>query len=703
MTQTTTPVNAITGEVIDAGLRYVVREMRATLIRLSYSPILYETHDFSCALLDPAGEVVAMHVDVPMHIFPVSFAVRELHERFGEEMEAGDVFLVNDPSTAGTHLNDVLMIRPIFLDGRLELYAAVRAHYGDVGGTVPGSVSGASTEIFHEGIRIPLVRVYRRGELEEGMLQLFLANVRTPFEAEGVFHAQAAVNRLAEQRVQALGERYGAGALHDAVAQKLEATRRRTAAAIAALPDGEYHYEDYLENSGTSGENLRAIFVRGRMRIEGETLTFDFSDCSPQRAGVGNAPYATTWAGAYTVLETVLSDVASTTTGAARQLNVVTRPGTVVDARHPVPIGGFADMLFGPVHGCCMALLAQVVPERASAVPGSSANQTNLNGPSNPQRPGEPWSIFEFPYEGWPAVHDLDGNIAGAQWCMGDLPMLWPVERGEFANPIRGVFNGLHCDSGGPGYRRGGIGIVRAWEMRADGQFSFLGSEGILPRPGMAGGYGGALNQLIVLRDGRRLPVSEVPLKVGQFAVRPGDLFITLVAGGAGYGDPLTREPERVLQDVADGYVSVAGARADYGVVLDAAGTAVEQEATRALRAELEAARLRPAVLAGDADDYDADGRRLARMSPATAARLGVVDGGVVEYAPAGRPALRAWAALDERVADDEIPLGPSGRRICAAGAGERLWLRTPWTHVAGVTALPRELERSAELLRSLG
>src|ERR1700754_765586 len=289
MATTKVAVDPITGEVIESGLRYVVREMRATLIRLSYSPILYETHDFSCALLDTDGEIVAMSVDVPLHVFPISFGVRHLHEKYGEDMNEGDMFLVNDPWIAGTHLNDVLMIRPIFVDGELELYAAVRAHYGDVGGMTPGSVSGNSTEILHEGIRIPMIKIFDRGELNEEMLSIFLSNVRAPFQAEGVFYAQAAVNRLAENRLRTLYERYGAEPVHATLGARMEQARRRMAEAIEALPDGEYHYEDYLENSGAAGANADPIYVRARMRIEGDKVEVDFYDCSPQRAGVGNA------------------------------------------------------------------------------------------------------------------------------------------------------------------------------------------------------------------------------------------------------------------------------------------------------------------------------------------------------------------------------------------------------------------------------
>jgi N-methylhydantoinase B len=693
-------VDAITGEVIDAGLRYTVREMRATLIRLSYSPILYETHDFSCALLDADGEVVAMHVDVPMHIFPVVFSVRDIVSRYGDTISEGDMFLVNDPASGGTHLNDVLMVRPIFLDGKPELYAAVRAHYGDVGGTYPGSsVSGESTEIFHEGVRIPVVRAFVEDELQEDLLSLFLANLRTPFEAEGVFHAQAAVNRLAEQRVLAIAERYGAASLKQATQDRLEGARSRMAAAISKLPDGEYFYEDYLENSGTSAANRKPIFVRTKMTIDADRARFDFEEVSPERSGVGNADFSQTWCGTYTVLETVLVDEEGSTSGGARQIEVTAPAHSVLNVDHPKPLGGYADLLFGPVQGSAMALLAQLLPDDVCALGGSSPNQTVFSGGSNPRGNGGPWAIFEFPFGGWPAVRDLDGNMCGVHWCNGDIPMLWPIERAELDIPIDAVFDGIRVDSGGPGFRRGGVGIVRAFEMATDCQFSFLGSEGILPRPGMAGGCAAALNEIRVIRDGENILDTEVPLKVGSFALREGDIFVTLVAGGAGYGDPLDREVERVLQDVDDGYVSIAGALDDYGVVIE--GGSVDLAATEERRAAMRDGRSLLEVGDADQDDHDEDGRRLARISPAAAARLGVESGEILEYVPADRAALRVWALIDEELDGDVTPLGPRGREICGARPGERIWLRSPWGHASRDKALPTELLRSAELVSS--
>jgi N-methylhydantoinase B len=364
-----------------------------------------------------------------------------------------------------------------------------------------------------------------------------------------------------------------------------------------------------------------------------------------------------------------------------------------------VPVGGFADILFGPVQGCALALLSQVVPERACALAGSSANQTSIGGPDNPRRPGEGWFIYEFPWAGWPATADLDGNLGISNWYMGDLPSIWPVERGELALPLRVVYSGIRADSGGPGMRRGGNGLVRAWEVLAPGQFSFLGSEGIIPRAGMSGGYGAALNRLEVMRDGKLLELGEIPLKVGGFGLEEGDVIVTYAAGGAGYGDPLEREPERVAQDVRDGYVTVEGAADDYGVVLS--GVEVDAESTEKRRAELRDARVRLTVEVTANDEFDDKGLRVARVSPAVAERLGAGEGDLIEFVPEARPSLRAWIAIDES-AGDGLPIGPLGARACGVDSGDSLLVRLPWGHARTVSGFPPELEQSLELLRGI-
>ena len=616
-----------------------------------------------------------------MHIFPVVFSVGHFLEKFQGDIGENDVFVTNDPWASGCHLNDVQVFKPIFIDGKLELVAAARAHHGDVGGMTPGSVNPTSTSVHHEGIRFPIVRIARDGVIDSGLRDVWLANVRQPFQTEGVLTAQVNVVALADRALKALYARFGTDIVTTCITSNLEGGRARIADRLRALPEGDYFYEDYLENSGTVGENAKPIYIRSRMSVAGEMLTFDFTDSSPMRAGVGNAEIADTWCGAFTVFETFLDPGQVTTTGGMRHLELKTTPGTVVDSQYPSPVAGFSDMMFGPIEGSCVGLLSQIMPDEVCPPFGGSANQTFIAGDSNPYLDDEPWFLFEFSFCGWPALKDHDGNIASTNWALGDQAMFWPVERMELLNPLQVVSSDIYEDSGGPGCRRGGLGVKRAYNVLAPAQISLLGAEGILPRPGMNVGYGGALNQLRVYRNGEEIPVGGTPVKLSAFRLEPGDLIVLLLAGGSGYGDPLERPTSLVLSDVDAGYVTVDGARTDYGVVVDAGR--VDEDATTLMRNRLRLERVLLTVADVPGVEFDLDGRRLARISSTTAARLGLADGDIAEYALPASAGLRAWIAVDERVPPDSVAIGAAGTRVARVKAGDRIWLRAPWTHVS--------------------
>jgi len=310
----------------------------------------------------------------------------------------------------------------------------------------------------------------------------------------------------------------------------------------------------------------------------------------------------------------------------------------------------------------------------------STANQMFIGGPVNPDRNGEPWFLFEWSVGGWCAVKDHDGAFGCPQWYHGDIPMFWPIERVELLNPLRVVASNPLADSGGPGRHRGGVGIFRAYEILAPGSFlSFVGSNGIMPRPGMGAGYGGRLNSVLVMRGEQVIVPGGVPLKVARFDLEVGDVVLLVGGGGGGYGDPLERPIQAVLADIRDGCVTPKGAQEDYGVIVN--GNSVDERATRDARQRLRARRVRLTVQATEQDDYDEDGLRVLRLAPATAGRLGVEDGAPLEFVLEDAVGVRAWAQLDPEASEDAATIGPLGRRIMRAEGGERIWVRTPWTY----------------------
>ncbi|PYO16185.1 MAG: 5-oxoprolinase, partial [Candidatus Rokuibacteriota bacterium] len=281
-------IDPITLEVLREALVSIVREMRVTLVRTAYSSILYEGEDFSCVLMDGHAQIVAMSKgqDHPLHIVPIGWSMKAVREKFGDDIHPGDIFLHNEPYTGGTHLNDVAMIYPLFTaDGELFVFPVVRAHWGDVGGMSPGSLSGRATEIFQEGVRIPPIKVVDRGRPNDAALDLIFSNMRGPRERRGDYQAMLGTCRKAIERIEELVARYGVTTIREAVAELMDRAEGRMRRAIRGLRTGEYFYEAHLE-AGT--ERLEPLTVRAKVVVEGDTITVDLAGTSPQTLGPTN-------------------------------------------------------------------------------------------------------------------------------------------------------------------------------------------------------------------------------------------------------------------------------------------------------------------------------------------------------------------------------------------------------------------------------
>jgi N-methylhydantoinase B len=338
-------IDPITIEVIRETLVSTVREMRVTLVRTAYSSILYEGEDFSCVLMDGDAQIVAMSkgADHPLHIVPISWSMKAVREKFGDDIHPGDMFLHNDPYTGGTHLNDVALISPLFAGGTLFIFPVVRAHWGDVGGMSPGSLSGGATEIFQEGVRIPPIRIVERGRPNEAALDLIFANMRGPRERRGDYQAMLGTCRKAAERVEAVAARYGAATVRASVAELMDRAERRMRRAIAALPDGEYVYEAHLE---AGRERLEPLTVRARVAIAGDAITVDLTGSSPQTAGPTNVGPAMAPTGAFTIVKSYLDPGTDVNSGAFRPLTVISPRGTIVNADPPAPCGGMVEVKY---------------------------------------------------------------------------------------------------------------------------------------------------------------------------------------------------------------------------------------------------------------------------------------------------------------------------------------------------------------------
>ena len=629
-------VDPITLEVLRETFSSIVREMRVTLVRTAYSSILYEGEDFSCVLMDGDAQLVAMSKgqDHPLHIVPISWSMQSVKEKFGDDIHPGDIFLHNDPYTGGTHLNDVAMIYPLFADGRLFVFPVVRAHWGDVGGMSPGSLSGDATEIFQEGVRIPPIRIVDRGTPNQAALDLIFHNMRGPRERKGDFDAMIGTCRKAAERVEALAARYGAPVVRAAVVELMDRAELRMRRAIGALPDGEYSYEAHLESGRV---RLEPLSIRARVIVAGETITVDLTGTSPQTAAPTNVGPAMAPTGAFTIIKSFLDPGTDVNSGAFRPLTVITPRGTVVNADPPAPCGGMVEVKYC-VETAVMGALAQALDGRVAGDLKGGGNHCYVGGPD--PRTGETFIFYEYPAGGTGGFHGGDGSNTVRTWTESDMTTLQPIEAVEQLYPVRIERTSLREDSGGPGRWRGGLGLTREVRIQVPAtRLSVLAEKAVLPPFGVCGGGSGATNRFWVRRGEQPIQPSPLPGKVGGFPLQPGDVLLMESSGGGGFGDPLTRDPAAVAADIAEGYVTPAAAERDYGVIWRAG--AVDAAATRAHRERLRAAR--PRVRLTPVGDLDADRGRLLRLDAGTAAALGVGPGAIVELVnPRGAP-LRAW------------------------------------------------------------
>ena len=632
-----TPIDPITLEVLREAFASIVREMRVTLVRTAYSSVLYEGEDFSCVLMDGDAQIVSMSKgqDHPLHIVPIAWSMKAVGEKFGDDIHPGDMFLHNDPYTGGTHLNDVALIYPLFADGRMFVFPVVRAHWGDVGGMNPGSLSGGATEIFQEGVRIPPIRIIDRGRPNAAALELIFANMRGPRERRGDFDAMIGTCMKAAERVEGLAARYGVPTVRGAVELLMDRAEQRMRRAIGQLRDGEYLYEAHLESGR---ERLEPLTVRAKVTVAGDRITVDLTGTSPQAAGPTNVGPAMAPTGAFTIIKSFLDPGSDVNSGAFRPLTIITPPGTIVNANPPAPCGGMVEVKYC-VETAVMGALAPALDGRIVGDLKGGGNHCYVGGPH--PATGETFIFYEYPAGGTGGHADGDGNNTVRAWTESDMTTIQPIEAVEQLYPVRVEATTLRENSGGPGRWRGGLGLTRAVRIQAPSTtLSVLAEKAVLPPFGVCGGEPGARNRFWVQRDGQGISPSPLPGKVGGFPLLPGDLLLMESSGGGGFGDPLERDPALVVADVAEGYVTRDAAEATYGLVWS--GDAVDAGATARRRESQRTARPRVRVKAAD---FAAGVGRGIRIDAESARRLGVTEGAVVELVnPRGAP-LRAWVA----------------------------------------------------------
>ena len=665
-------VDPITLEVVCEGLIAIVREMRATVIRASYSPVIWDMDDFSCALFDPLGQMIAQSEDHPGHVLPMPWSVRCAMEDFEGDLRPGDVILLNDSYRGGTHLNDVTMLYPLFDGDELIIFPAVRAHWSDVGGGAPGSYSGLNTNIYQEGVRIPPIKIVEEGRLNRAAMALLLNNMRLPEDRRGDFNASLGACRIAESRIRRLLAKYGRKTVLDCITLNLDRSERRLRARIATLPRGEYVYEDYLEFYQDGG--FDPVLMRLTLTIAGDEIVADFAGSSPQVPGVVNSTLATTGAGVLVAVKAVLDPEGPINHGTFRPIRLLAPEASIVDVKLDAPAGAHGEVRKRAV-SVMLGALAQVVPALVSGDLCGTSFPNAMGGRDG--RRQRNYVYYEAPAGGNGGFLEGDGASAWGNIDFGNVRTIQSAEALESGMPLHVERSELRCDSGGEGTMRGGLGLRRELRLlEGESRYSVLSDRAVLPPFGVAGAGPAAPVKVSLRRDGTEVNFAT-PGKVTGVAIGAGDIVVMQSAGGGGYGEPLAREPDRVRDDVRAGYVSPERARLGYGVLLTSNGE-VDIPATQAERARLTKARRRFPVIADERDPYEGRlGRhRVLRMAPAMAADLGLVAGDLIELSGRHPAPLRAWLRIDTHAHEGQVALDAFGRRILGISPGDTVDVR---------------------------
>ena len=567
----------ITIELLKNALTAIADEMAVTVVRTARSFVIKEALDFSTGLMDARGALIAQGLCLPLHMGSFPPTMRSILRDYGDDIRPGDVFATNDPYLGGgTHLPDVYVFKPVFQGDELLGFAAAIGHQTDIGGRVPGGNACDNTEIYQEGVRIPPLRVFSNEEPDEVFFKLMRANVRVSEKVIGDIMATVAACRRGEKGLRALARRYGVDAIRGYMEDLVDYAEELTRAELRALPDGRWEFEDFLDDDGFQEEPIR---IRVALAKEGDTLEADFRGTSPQVTGSINLPHSFTRSATYACVRSVLDPSIPNNEGFFRPIEVRTEPGSFVDCTHPAPVAarGLGVMR---VTDCLWGALARMLPKKVFACGVQGDYGVTIAGYRSG---GEPFVSLEFLFSGWggrPAKDGIDGISSLAVNYANT-----PAEVVEVEQPLRIERYGFVPDTGGAGKHRGSLGMVREYRLvGADEAVLQVRGDRQKFRPfGLYGGKPGAFAASVINPD-RDDP--KVPPGKFMTTMLKGDVFRATLAGGGGWGDPLEREPARVLDDVLNEKVSAEGARRHYGVAVDVEAMRVDEEATRRLRAD---------------------------------------------------------------------------------------------------------------------
>jgi N-methylhydantoinase B len=586
-------LDPVTFEVLKNSFITSVDQMAEQILRTCYSFVIYN-RDFSSALHDANGNSAAQgNQDIAVHVGTLHFTCKAVMRAFEGDMHPGDVYAINDPYAGGTHFPDVRLIRPIFADGEIIAFSQSNGHWSDVGGSVPGSFDVTARDMFREGLRITPVRLFDKGRFCRDVAHLIAANTRDPASIIGDIHAQAQATQVCEREILRLVGKYGRETVETGLSEVQDYVERAMRQRLAALPDGVWETQDFIDRDPAGSEGL--IPIKVKLTIKGEKAIYDFTGSHPTIGSIYNSAFGTTFSAVAAGMKTFFPDL-PLNSGFYRVLEIIAPEGSIVDARWPVGVTGFL-MPFEKIMNAIYEIWSKIMPQRALACAFNL--EYLLTGGLDARRPEKPiFMFYDWLPGGWGGRNGKDGcNVTTA--CFGTGLMSQPVEGQERANPILTTEFEILTDSAGPGKWRGGVGVRKTSIMLEAEKtvISYICDRERAIVWGIEGGLPSMPHGLSIKRAGAEEEdwlgsvFSDVP-------IGSGDVFSRPTAGGGGFGDPLERDPALVLEDVADDYVSIERAAKDYGVVLtvvdaEICAYAVDEAATKATREAIRRQRSR--------------------------------------------------------------------------------------------------------------
>lgn len=565
-------IDQVTLSVIHNHLVNICREMGIAMMKTSYSTIFNEGLDFSCVIFNRDGDMIAQAEFCPAQLGAILYTIKWAIDEYGlDNFEPGDVVIHNDPYRGGCHMPEHAVIKPVYHDGELFGFVANIGHVAEIGGMAPGSFAATATEVYQEGLRLPLVKIMKRGEYVHDVWKMILTNHRTPTHTWGDFHAMIGSLHISESRLEALLDKYGVEFINKANEELMNHAERWMRQEIRDIPDGEYYFEDCVEDDGVTND---PTWIRLRLVIKDDELIADYSDSDPQAKGIMNCTYGVTASGTYNAVFHATDKEIPHNSGAYRPIKIIAPPGSVVNVKHPGPSVGGNTETHPRLVSMVLGALSQAVPESVAAAEGGSSCNFLFGG--NHPDTGQYYVVYSFEGCGWGATHNKDGNnavVVPNGNCRNT-----PIEVFESRFPWITKSYELVQDSAGPGKHRGGLGIRRILEVVDGAEINISAvfeRMKVSPWGLFGGGYAGKSAILVKKKGDQEFRTfSEVygtvcASKFVNCVVQSGDQVLIQSPGGGGFGDITSRDTEQVLQDVKQGFVSERAAREVYKVALE--------------------------------------------------------------------------------------------------------------------------------------